>query len=96
MEIVIEKSTGTKSAWSELEHFVLKREKQWQSDEEMPEFAGYEYELHERLMKLERELLGAELKRYDLAVKEIEVGGSGIATLCRRAKTTCRLRGRCG
>jgi hypothetical protein len=75
MEIVIEKSTGTKSAWSELEHFVLKREKQWQSDEEMPEFAGYEYELHERLMKLERELLGAELKRYDLAVKEIEVGG---------------------
>ena len=31
MEIVMEKSTGTKSAWAELEHFVLKREKQWQN-----------------------------------------------------------------
>ena len=75
MEIVKEKSTGTKSAWVKLEHFVLKREKQWQSGEETPEFASYEHELHEHLMKLERELLAAELKRYDVAVKEIEVEG---------------------
>ena len=75
MEIVMEKSTGTKSAWAELEHFVLKREKQWQSGEETPEFASYEHELHERLMKLERELLADELERYDVAVKEIEVEG---------------------
>ena len=75
MEIVMEKSTGTKSAWAELEQFVLQRAEQWQSGEETPEFASYEHELHERLMKLERELLADELKRYDVAVKEIEVEG---------------------
>ena len=75
MEIVMEKSTGTKSAWAELEQFVLKREKQWQQGEETPEFASYEHELHERLMKLERELLAAELERYDVVVKGIEVEG---------------------
>jgi hypothetical protein len=75
MEIVIQENTGTKSAWSELEQFVLKREKQWQTGQEAPEFASYEKELHEQLMKLERELLAAELERYDVAVKEIEVEG---------------------
>jgi hypothetical protein len=75
MEIVMEKSTGTKSAWAELEQFVLQRAEQWQSGEERPEFASYEHELHECLMKLERELLATELERYDVAVKEIEVEG---------------------
>jgi hypothetical protein len=75
MEIIMEESTGTKSAWAELEQFVLRREKQWQKGEETPDFASYEHELHEQLMKLERELLGAELERYDVAVKEIEVEG---------------------
>ncbi len=75
MEIVMQESTGTKSAWAELEHFVLRREKQWQSGEETPEFASYEHELHEHLMKLERELLAAELERYDVAAKEIEMEG---------------------
>ena len=75
MEIVMQKRTGTKSAWAELDQFVMNREKQWQGGEERPEFASYEHELHERLMKLERELLAAELERYDVAVKEIEVEG---------------------
>ena len=75
MEIVMEKSTGTKSAWAELEQFVWKREKQWQGGEAAPEFARYELELHECLMKLERELLADELERYDVGVKEIEVEG---------------------
>lgn len=75
MEIVMEKSTGTKSAWAELEQFVLQRAEQWQSGEETPEFASYEHKLHECLMKLERELLADELKRYDVAAKEIEVEG---------------------
>ena len=73
MEIVIQTSTDTKSAWTELEHFVLRREKQWQSGEETPEFARYEHELHEQLIKLERELLETELERYDVVVEEIEV-----------------------
>ena len=75
MEIVIQENTGTKSAMAELERFVLSREKQWQTSKEVPEFARYEHELHEHLMKLERELLAAELKQYDVAVKEIEVEG---------------------
>jgi hypothetical protein len=75
MEIVMQESTGTKSAWEELERFVLRRERQWQTGEETPVFASYEQELHEHLMKLERELLAAELERYDVAAKEIEVEG---------------------
>lgn len=75
MEIVIQEKIGTKSAMAELERFVLRREKQWQTGKEVPEFASYEHELHEHLMKLARELLAAELERYDVAVKEIEVEG---------------------
>jgi len=75
MEIVMQTSAGTKSAWAELEHFVLRREKGWQNGEETPEFASYEHELHEQMMKLERELLAADLARYDVAVEEIEVEG---------------------
>lgn len=86
MEIVMEKSTGTKSAWAELEQFVLKRAEQWQRGEERPEFASYEHELHERLMKLERELLADELKRYDVAVKEIEVEGERYGPIMTSGK----------
>jgi hypothetical protein len=75
MGIVIQEDIDTKTAWSELEHFVLKREEQWQTGQAVPEFARYEKELHEQLMKLERELLAADLERYDVAVKEIEVEG---------------------
>ncbi len=86
MEIVMEKRTGPKSAWAELEQFVLRREKQWQRGEETPEFASYEHELHEQLMKMERELLGAELERYDVAVKEIEVEGERYRRLMPSGK----------
>ena len=75
MEIVKEKNTGTKSAWAELAQFVLKRKEQWQKGEETPEFGSYEQELHEQLMKLERELLAEELARYNMDAKEIEVEG---------------------
>jgi len=75
MEILNQKNTDTKSAMEELESFVQQRERQWQSREETPEFASYEHELHEHLMKLERELLAADLERYDVTVKEIGVEG---------------------
>ena len=42
MEIVMEANTGSKTAWAELEHFVLQRAKQRQSGEEPPEFADFE------------------------------------------------------
>jgi len=86
MEIVIQEKTGTKSAMAELERFVLRREKQWQTSKEVPEFARYEHELHEQLMKLERELIAAELKRYDVAVKEIEVEGERYGRIMSSGK----------
>ncbi len=86
MEIVMQKNTGPKSAVEELERFVRQREKQWQSREETPEFASYEYELHARVMKLERELLAADLKRYDVSVKEIEVDGEGYRRVMTSGK----------
>ena len=87
MEKVMEKSTGPKSAWAELEQFVLQQAEQWQRGEEMPEFASYEHELHECLMKLERALLAAELKRYDVAVKEIEVEGERYGRIMSSGNT---------
>jgi hypothetical protein len=75
MDIVLPENTGTKSAWTALEQLVMNRAKQWESKETVPEFAAFEYELHEQIKKLERELLAAELAHYDVAVKEIEVEG---------------------
>jgi len=75
MNIVTQDDTDTKSAWSRLNQFLLQREAQWHTGEETPAFASFEYELHERLMALERELLAAELARYDVDNKKVEVGG---------------------
>ncbi len=75
MNIVTQDNTDTKSARSKLNQFLLRRETQWHTDEEVAAFANFEYELHERLMALERELLAAELARYDVEDKEVEVDG---------------------
>lgn len=75
MNIVTQGDTDTKSAWSKLNQFLLRREAHRHTDEETPTFAGFEYELHEHLMALERELLAAELARYDVDNKEVEVDG---------------------
>jgi len=75
MNIVTQDDTDTKSAWSKLNQFLVQREGQWHADEETPAFAIFECELHERLMALERELLAAELGRYDVVDKEVKVGG---------------------
>lgn len=75
MNIVTQDDTDTKAAWSKLNQLLLQREAQWHVDEEVPAFASFEYELHERLMTVERELLAAELAHYDVDSKEIEVGG---------------------
>jgi hypothetical protein len=63
MGIVIQEDTGTKSAWSELEHFVLKREQQWQTGQEAPEFARYEKELRVAIYCSSQKPFGR-LKRY--------------------------------
>lgn len=86
MEIVMQDETGTKSAWKELERFVIEREQQWQRGEATSEFGKYEQELHEQMMKLEQALLGAELERYDVESKEIEVGGERYRRVMKSGK----------
>lgn len=86
MEIVIQEETGTKSAWKELERFITGREHQWQRGEAKPEFAKYEQELHEQMMKLERALLAVELERYDVEAKEIEVVGERYRRVMKSGK----------
>ena len=75
MNIVTQDDTDTKSAWSELNQFLLQRSTQWHTDEEAPAFTSFERDLHKHLMALERALLGDELARYDVDNKEIEVDG---------------------
>ena len=41
----------------------------------VPDFERFERELHEHVMALERECLGAELARHDVTAEEIEVAG---------------------
>jgi len=56
-----------------LRHFVQTHERAWQSA--APDFEQYERELHEQLMALEREMIAAELARYDVSAEQIEVAG---------------------
>jgi hypothetical protein len=56
-----------------LRHFVRERVQAWKTG--TPEFEVFERELHEEMMALEREVVAAELARYDVAAEQIEVGG---------------------
>lgn len=75
MNIVTQEDTDTKSAMSKLNQYLLQREAQWHTEEEAPAYASFECELHDHLMALERELLAAELRRYDVEDKEVDVDG---------------------
>ncbi len=56
-----------------LRQFVLERRQAWQVG--TPAFESFERELHEHILAVEREILAAELTRYDVAAEQIEVGG---------------------
>ncbi len=56
-----------------LGQFILARPQAWEKG--VPEFEQFEQELHARVMAVECECLGAELKRYDVVAQEVEVGG---------------------
>src|SRR5258708_32140849 len=57
-----------------LGQFILARPQAWETG--VPEFEQFEHELHAYIMAVEREYLGAELQRYDVAAPEFEVGGT--------------------
>jgi len=57
-----------------LGQFILARPRAWEKG--VPEFEQFEQELHARIMAVECECLGAELKCYDVVAQEVEVGGT--------------------
>ena len=57
-----------------LGQFIRARPQAWENG--VPEFEQFEQELHARIMAVECECLGAELKRYDVVAPEVEVGGT--------------------
>jgi hypothetical protein len=73
MELCHKSSILQSSAIERLERFILERRAQWAAGR--PDFEAFEHELHERIMAIERELLGEELARYDVTAEQIEVGG---------------------
>ena len=61
------------AAAERLNAFIKQRREQF--GEERHNFERFEEELHGLIMALEGELVGEELRRYDLSAEEIEVGG---------------------
>jgi hypothetical protein len=66
---------GESPALCRLGQFVRERQRAWQSG--APSFEQFEHDVHEYVMALEREVLAAELARYDVAAEQIEVAGVG-------------------
>ncbi len=64
---------GESPALRRLGQFVRERQGAWHSG--APSFEQFEHEVHEHIMALERELLAAELARYDVDAEQIEVAG---------------------
>ncbi len=62
-------------ALQRLGQFVRDQACAWQSA--TPSFEQFEHDLHDQVMALERELLAAELARYDVDAEQIEVEGVG-------------------
>ena len=73
MTCLHEKSDLQSPSLEGLRQFVLAWREQWATD--TPDFEQFEYELHTRVMAIERELLAEELARYDVTAKQIEVEG---------------------
>jgi hypothetical protein len=73
MTFLHKKSDLQSSTLEGLGQFILDWGEQWATG--TPDFERFEHELHKRVMAVERELLAAELSRYDVTAKQIEVEG---------------------
>ena len=62
-------------AVQQLGQFVRERQRAWHAARSTPSFEQFEQELHPHVMALERDLLAAELARYDVDAPQIEVAG---------------------
>lgn len=72
-------------ASQQLGEFLQARRQAWQQGP--PDFEEFERELHEHVMKLERECIAEELARYDVAAKGIEVEGVSYQPVLQAAET---------
>ena len=68
-----------------LQEFLQARRQAWQQG--LPDFEEFERELHEHVMKLERECIAEELARYDVAAEGIEVGSVSYQPVLQAAET---------
>lgn len=73
MEVSPSESILESPALHRLGQIVREQQGAWQGGP--PNFEQFEQALHEQVMALERELLAAELARYDVVAEQIEVGG---------------------
>jgi len=66
-------SVSESAAVQQLGHFVRARHQAWHSGP--PSFEQFERALHQQVLAVERELLAAELARYDVDAAAMEVAG---------------------
>lgn len=85
MEVCHNSEIMESPAAQRLGEFVRGRALAWQNG--TPEFEAFERALHEHVMALERELIGAELARYDVTAEQIEVEGVEYHPVLRATET---------
>lgn len=73
------------AALQQLGQFVQARQRAWHSGP--PGFEEFERELHQQVMALERELVAAELARYDVTAEALEVGGVRYQSVLEASET---------
>jgi hypothetical protein len=73
MEVWHKDPVSQSPAIQRLGQFVLERQAAWGLG--VPDFERFERELHEHVLAIERECLQADLARYDVTAKTIEVAG---------------------
>jgi hypothetical protein len=73
MEVCQQDAFSQSAAVQRLEQFVDRHRQSWAA--RVPDLEQFERELHQHLLELERELLAAELGRYDVKVEALEVEG---------------------
>ncbi len=76
MGILLENEELTSPALERLGQFVRQQRQQGTTQAKVADFEGFERELHQHMMALERELIAAELARYDVEAEAVEVEGT--------------------
>lgn len=76
MGILLGNDDLTSPAFERLGQFVRQQRQQGTTQANVAKFEVFERELHQHMMALERELIAAELARYDIEAEAVEVEGT--------------------